>query len=63
MGRLNWFLSGSFVGGLLVLNQVYENEQLKFQINQELETSQRIQNFVRIYTFIYFVLFRLWSNY
>ena len=26
MGRLNYFLAGTFVGSMQILNQVYENE-------------------------------------
>lgn len=36
MGRLSWFITGASVGSLLILNQVYENEALKDQVDREI---------------------------
>ena len=47
MGRLSSFIWGSAFGGALVLNQVYENEALKEQVQRDLKTTQRMQQFVR----------------
>jgi len=49
MGRLTWFLAGSFLGGVQILNQVYETELLKEQVARDLATSQRMKNFVRLF--------------
>lgn len=46
MGRLNWFILGSIVGSVQILNQVYENELLKHQLYKELKTIYRMKNFV-----------------
>ena len=48
MGRLNWFIFGSCIGGLQVLNTVYENEQLKEQVKRDIQVVQRIRDNVRI---------------
>lgn len=42
MGRLNYFLAGTLVGSLQILNQVYENELIHQQIHHDLHTSHRI---------------------
>lgn len=42
MGRLSWFLAGATVGSFLILNQVYENEALKEQIDKEIESGKKI---------------------
>ena len=46
MGRLNYFLSGTLVGGVLILNQVYENERLKETIHNNQLERQRINSMV-----------------
>ena len=48
MGRLNYFLAGTFVGSLQILNQVYENELIHQQIQHDMQTTQRIQHFVSL---------------
>ncbi|TNV73490.1 hypothetical protein FGO68_gene5944 [Halteria grandinella] len=42
MGRLNYFLSGTFLGGVLLLNQTYETERLKETVQSHAEERQRI---------------------
>lgn len=49
MGRLNYFLAGTFVGSLQILNQVYENELIHQQIQHDMQTTQRIQHFVSLH--------------
>ena len=46
MGRINWFISGALIGGIQVLNQVYENETLKDRIQKEILMTKRMQDFV-----------------
>jgi hypothetical protein len=55
MGRLTWFFAGSFLGGVQILNQVYETELLKEQVARDLATSQRMKNFVIVHSFMFVV--------
>ncbi len=48
MGRIYWFLAGSSVGTIQILNYVYENELLKQKLHKEMQTVARMQNFVSI---------------
>lgn len=47
MGRFSWFVAGTLVGSVQVLNTVYENEQLKQAMIDELRLLYRMKNFVR----------------
>lgn len=42
MGRLAYFTGGAFVGSLMILNYVYENEALNEQVREDLLKKQRI---------------------
>ena len=50
-GRLNWFLCGSLVGSLQVLNQVYEHEVLQESVKEELASLKRLQDNVSFLLF------------
>lgn len=49
MGRLAMFLAGGATGGLLVLNQVYENEALKEQVRASLNQQRHLIETVMAY--------------
>ena len=48
MSRITYFLTGVAVGGVQVLNYVYENELLVQKIQREIATVQRMTEFVSI---------------
>eukprot|EP00347_Sterkiella_histriomuscorum_P002342 403368520 len=45
MGKLTYFLGGVAVGGVQVLNYIYENELLMQKIQREIATVQRMTEF------------------
>lgn len=49
MGRINYLLSGAFLGGALVLNQVYETERLHETIRSQEEERERINTMVMLH--------------
>ena len=48
MGRVNWFLAGTFVGSMQVLTYVYETELMKQELRQEVQVIKRMKTFVSI---------------
>lgn len=48
MGRFTWFLVGTAVGSIQVLNYVYEKELLKQNLKNEIRIVHRMKDFVSL---------------
>lgn len=48
MGRFTWFLVGTAVGSIQVLNYVYEKELLKQNLKNEIRVVHRMKDFVSL---------------
>ena len=46
MGRLNFFLVGTFVGSIQILGYIYESELIKQELREEVAITKRMKNFV-----------------
>lgn len=51
MGRLNYFITGASIGGIILLNQTYENERLKETLQAQADERRTIQSMVSLTIF------------